>query len=110
MINKILTKPYEKNQSKFSEYVVVKYPSDNTPITIREINILAPYFYLSYVRNYDIGFSILKILDNILTPKQKAITLKLLQLIAVFNPFILFFESKNAIFFAFFIDYQRWFW
>ena len=100
-MNKILTKPYEKNQSKLSGYVVVKYPSDDTPIAIKEIKILAPYFYLSYVRNYDIGFSVLGILDSILTPKQKATTLKLLQLIAVSILLLYFLSQKMQFFFPF---------
>lgn len=66
---------------------------DDTRLIKHDIVVVPVYFILTYVRNYDIGFSILTFLDNWMLPDTKSIVMKSVQLLAVLLAAVYFFYT-----------------
>ncbi|MBL8993373.1 MAG: signal peptidase II, partial [Spirochaetia bacterium] len=66
---------------------------DDTKLIKHDIVVVPTYFILTYVRNYDIGFSILSFLDNWMLPDTKSIVMKSVQLLAVLLASVYFFYT-----------------
>ena len=66
---------------------------------IKDIEIIQPYFIFSYVRNLDIGFSLLRFTDKWLSESAKVIFVRSLQLFAIITILLYFLYHQYMYFF-----------
>lgn len=78
-----LITPYSPKAPGSERVMVRTFPGDPNFYTDREIKVAGDYFTLTYVRNYNIGFSALRFLENWLSPQTVSGLMKVLQLTAV---------------------------
>ncbi len=72
---------------------------DRNSYLFKDIEIIKPYFVFSYVRNLDIGFSLLRFTDKWLSEKTKALFVRSLQLTAIITIFLYFLYHQYAYFY-----------
>ena len=78
-----LIRPYaEETEIRKDERLVALRP-DGGLYLVRKVEVIPPFWSFTYVRNLDIGFSILSFLDDYISPSSKAVLLKILQLSAL---------------------------
>ena len=94
------TDHYYKLKSNLSNKTIVSY--DGKSIYYKKnISVIPEYWSFNYVRNYDIGFSILSWLDYWMSIEKKTLLIKYLQLLAVIVAFSYFLSIKMLFFFPF---------
>jgi signal peptidase II len=74
-------------------HMLRQFGGERTLYCDREIKVIGDYFTLTYVRNYNLGFSMLSFLERWLTPPSLALLMKSLQLTATLLVAIYFFYS-----------------
>ncbi|MBN8218247.1 MAG: signal peptidase II [Spirochaetes bacterium] len=70
-----------------------QFPGEKTLYVDREIKVVGEYFTLTYVRNYNLGFSMLAFLERWMSPAALAILMKSLQLSATLLVAVYFFYT-----------------
>lgn len=88
-----LIAPYVPTAGQSEKVWVRTFPGESTFYIDREIKVAGDYFTLTYVRNYNIGFSALRFLENWFSPTTVSTLMKILQLTAVLAVGIYFFAT-----------------
>lgn len=82
------------------EYLQVLYPDKNLYI-LKDIEVFPPYWTFTYVRNLDIGFSLLRFTNKWLSEKTKVIMVRCLQMSAVIFMCFYFLYNHYQYFYSF---------
>ena len=90
-VERNLSEKYTLNKPLIKNEIINKY---DELIISREIIVIDPYWTFLYTRNYNIGFSLLSFLENILTKNQMFVFIQTLQSLAVIFFFYIFFSGN----------------
>lgn len=84
-VEKYWVRPWNPNLLIQEDEFLVSFANDpkKTKLLVKEITVIKDFWSFTYVRNYNIGFSLLGFVENYLSPEVQKIFFKVLQLIAL---------------------------
>lgn len=84
-VEKHWVRPWSPDLIIQEDEFLVSFTNDpeRTKLLVKEVTVIKDFWSFTYVRNYNIGFSLLSFIENYLSPKVQKIFFKILQLIAL---------------------------